>query len=243
MCGRFTHSRSLREYGVALGWIDKNDDTGTRNLLQVGNRWPFYNLAPGTCPDVMHRLPEGKRCIDTIRWGYRPAWAADRQMKDGKPYPVVINARAETVSTKPYYAPLWEAGRRVLVPADGWYEWPTTEAGKVPHYITRKDREPLFLAALTGFIPYTAGQDKHEAGFVILTQDSLGGMVDVHDRRPVVFGPEQADQWADLDTPIDRADHLMRHESLPGDVFEWWPVSQLVNNPKNNDPSLIVRIE
>jgi len=38
---------------------------------------------------------------------------------------------------------------------------------------------------------------------VIISADSAGGMVDIHDRRPVVLAPELALEWLDLATPKD----------------------------------------
>ena len=44
-----------------------------------------------------------------------------------------------------------------------------------------------------------------QTGFVIVTQDSEGGMVDIHDRRPLVLQPDDAWRWMDLETPVEEA--------------------------------------
>ena len=80
------------------------------------------------------------------------------------------------------------------------------ESGKKqPWYITRKDREPIFMAGITNFRPNI--RQAVEVGFVIVTEDSGGGMVDIHDRGPIVLKPEDARSWMDLETPVEEAAH------------------------------------
>ncbi|MGO8861581.1 MAG: SOS response-associated peptidase family protein [Acidimicrobiales bacterium] len=57
-------------------------------------------------------------------------------------------ARAETVASKPSFRSAFEA-RRIIVPADGFYEWHALGGGrKQPHYFARADGAPLALAGL-----------------------------------------------------------------------------------------------
>jgi len=69
------------------------------------------------------------------------------------------------------------------------------------------------MAGLTNFSPNT--EQNVEVGFVIVTEDSSGGMVDIHDRRPVVLEPEGAWRWLDVDTPVEEAAHIAQSRSLP----------------------------
>ncbi|HEV3298348.1 MAG TPA: SOS response-associated peptidase family protein [Planctomycetaceae bacterium] len=64
-----------------------------------------------------------------MRWGLVPAWS-----KDPKAGPPLINARAETVATKPSFRTSFKH-RRCLIPADGFYEWQkkADSKTKVPH--------------------------------------------------------------------------------------------------------------
>ncbi|PKD78255.1 SOS response-associated peptidase family protein, partial [Escherichia coli] len=92
---------------------------------------------------------------------------------------------------------------RILVPADGWYEWKPLDAGpkpaKQPYYIQATDSAPLLFAGLSDWQP---GAEKDAAhGFAIITNDAAGGMIDVHDRRPVALPPDLARQWMDPDLP------------------------------------------
>jgi putative SOS response-associated peptidase YedK len=76
---------------------------------------------------------------------------------------------------------------RVIIPGGGWYEWTLEHGKKQPWYITRRTDQPIFKAGISNYRPNEpdAQQPAVEAGFVIVTQDCKGGMVDIYDRRPV----------------------------------------------------------
>ena len=61
----------------------------------------------------------------------------------------MINARAETVATKPAFKRAF-AGRRCIIPADGFYEWTTQpdQKKKQPYFIHRPDGEPYAFAGI-----------------------------------------------------------------------------------------------
>jgi putative SOS response-associated peptidase YedK len=56
-----------------------------------------YNVAPGTDIPVI-RMVHGERTLSMMHWGLIPSWA-----KDTKIGYKMINARAETVATKPAF--------------------------------------------------------------------------------------------------------------------------------------------
>lgn len=226
MCGRVTQHRDRRAYAESIGW----DVSDLRRFK--GDRIPHYNIPPGTWPWVMHTLHEGNENIDTIHWGYRPTWAIE------KGFPAQINAQLESVVSKPYYRGLMRTGR-VILPVDGWYEWTGEKGHKQPWYIRLKTDKPLFLAAITNWRPYT--QNPEGAGFVIVTAEAEGGMVDVHDRSPVVLAPEAARLWMDHSFSADQAEQLARGRSLAADAFEWYRISPEVNKAGNNECHLIER--
>ena len=79
-------------------------------------------------------------------------------------------------------------------------------------------------------------------GFLIITADAEGGMVDVHDRRPVVLSPELAREWLQPELTKDRAKEIARECGEPADEFEWYPVSKDVGNVRNKGAYLIKSI-
>lgn len=96
--------------------------------------------------------------------------------------PPLINARVETAASSRMFKPLWEHGRAICF-ADGWFEWKKEGNTKQPYFIQRKDGQPIFMAAI-GRTPFERGD--HAEGFLIVTAAADRGLVDIHDRRPLV---------------------------------------------------------
>ncbi|SFH34330.1 SOS response associated peptidase (SRAP) [Nitrosospira sp. Nsp14] len=98
------------------------------------------------------------------------------------------------------------------------------------------------MAGLTNFQPDI--QQTVETGFVIVTEDSGAGMVDIHDRRPVVLEPEDTLQWMDPYTSVEEAAHIAQTRSVPTQEFMWWKVDRAVNrvDPNNDGKHLLVPI-
>ena len=74
---------------------------------------------------------------------------------------------------------------------------------------------------------------------MIITAASDRGMVDIHDRRPLVFKPEHAREWIKYDLEQIRAEVLALECCQLTEDFEWFPVSKIVGNVKNQGPELI----
>lgn len=220
MCGRIAQFGPFREIVELLRWP---------NPVQAPEEAPpRYNVPPST--RVLVLKAEGEELVARhVRWGWRPHWA------QGKPPP--INARAEKVAHGPFFRAAWP--HRALCPIDGWYEW-VDEGGpkKQPYFIRRRDRKPTLCASIGQFSLMNHELSEHE-GFVIITADSHGGMVDIHDRRPVVFPPDLAQEWLDPTTPKERAEAMILHQGEPSEIFEWFPVSKDVGNVRNDRPDLI----
>jgi putative SOS response-associated peptidase YedK len=227
MCGRITQYRMPNDYAQALEISPSLSDTAV-------SRAPSYNTPPGSTPWFIHSFEKDEPVFDTLHWGYRPNWAAEKGI------PMAINARIEKAATGRYFRHMWRHGRG-LVPADGWYEW-TGEAGhKQPWYIRLKSGAPIFLAAITNFRPER--ENPEGTGFVIVTAAADAGMVDVHDRRPVVLAPEDAKLWLDPALPAEQAEHLARSMALPAEEFSWYQVSRAVNRVGSSDPRMIEPLE
>ncbi|WP_317202369.1 SOS response-associated peptidase [Janthinobacterium sp.] len=218
MCGRLDQNQNAANLARAMGWLDATDASEAE---------PGHNVPPGTYRPVLH-IAAGQRRIDDVFWGYRPAWAAAATPAPGKKrIPIAINARVEKLGGA-YWKPLLRAGRGIVC-ASGWYEWTGEKGAKQAWRIHRKDREPLFLLALANFGPFK--EHREEAGFVLVTADALGGMVDLHDRRPVAVGAADARRWLDPALTPDEAAHLARTAALAAELFEWQPVGSELNRP------------
>lgn len=229
MCGRYSiyddMDHYLRQLHLDLVVINGYDH----------ERINRYNVAPSTRVEVI-RATEGGLSVDRVKWGWAPFWA-----KGKRPDP--INARAETVMTGKFFKSLWPAGR-ALAPANGWFEWipdPADPKRKQPYYITSANGEPLYFAALAEVHSGIEPDDRD--GFVIITAAADQGLVDIHDRKPLVLAPAAAREWLNPETSIERAAELVQDGCRPAADFKWYPVSKLVGNVRNQGPELIKRIE
>jgi putative SOS response-associated peptidase YedK len=104
---------------------------------------------------------------------------------------IAINTRLEKIGNR-YWSPLLKRGR-AIVPAAGWYEWTGEKGARQPWHVHRADGAPLYMAALANVAP--GSESKSANGYTIVTADAEGGLVDVHDRRPVVLSAEDAALW------------------------------------------------
>lgn len=226
MCGRFTQYRTVDEYAEALqlGLLEGN--WSNEPLAR-------YNVAPQSRVLLLRQDDQGTH-VTRAQWGYAPHWA------DGK-RPPAINARIETAATSRFWGAIWKKGR-VIIPADGWYEWkkdPSNPKVKQPYFIRLKGGASAFFA---GIADIPRGGEEGAGGFAIITAASDQGMVDIHDRRPVVLPPDVAREWLEPGLLPERAEDLARHHDTPVEAFEWYPVAKDVGSVKNQGESLLDEI-
>jgi putative SOS response-associated peptidase YedK len=128
---------------------------------------------------------------------------------------------------------------RAIIAIDNWFEW-VYEGGpkKQPYLIRHHDQSPILCAAI-GQYPIGEHEPGEHDGFVIITADSAGGMVDIHDRRPVTLSSELAREWLDPATPKECAEQMVLLQGEPTEAFEWFKVDRAVGNVRNHGPELI----
>jgi putative SOS response-associated peptidase YedK len=230
MCGRFAlytpPARVARYFQATLA-------EGTEEHYT-----PSWNVAPtDTVLGVRDRPdPEGgapTRLVMTFRWGLIPWWS-----KDAKGASRLINARCETVASKASFREAFKE-RRIIVPADGFYEWHRAGGKKQPHYFSRADGAPMAFAALA-----ERWRDKSvpDAPTVrscsIITARGGADMEGIHDRMPVILDPATFDLWLDpSNEDVEGLRALLRPP--PKGTVEHHRVDQRVGNVANNDSQLI----
>lgn len=74
---------------------------------------------------------------------------------------------------------------------------------------------------------------------MIITADSAGGMVDIHDRRPVTLSPELAREWLDPATTKERSEQIALLQGEPTEAFEWFKIDRAIGNVRNQCADLI----
>lgn len=225
MCGRFT----LRTPAQDLSDLFEQ--------LQFAEFSPRYNIAPTqkvlAVRHSEHATPESV----WLRWGLVPFWA--KELKIGAK---MINARSETVASKPAFRAAFKK-RRCLILTDGFYEWKKQQDGKQPFYIHRSDDGPFCFAGLweswTDKNSETTGAEPVET-CTILTTSANDTVSSVHDRMPVILDEEARRLWLD----VQFQDKTKLEELLvpcPDDELELYPVSKIVNKPVNDSPECIER--
>lgn len=218
MCGRLDQS-DIPRLIADFAWAEE--------IFNRSEAQSSYNVAPGTYRPVLHADGDAL-FVDDMHWGYRSSWAeASGQI------PIAINTRLEKISNR-YWSGLLKRGR-AIVPATGWYEWTGEKGSKQPWHVHRGDGAPIYMAALANVAP--ANEFKASNGYTIITADAEGGLVDVHDRRPVVLGAEDAALWLDL--PAEQAEQFLRAVALGADAFDWHKIDRAVGNVRNQGPQLV----
>lgn len=230
MCGRITQYHSADAYANEIGW--SADDCVKHDWRLVHDCQPSWNVAPGKSPLVMSFFDDLRR-LDPLHWGYKPPWDTKNE------YKVLVNARIETAAHSPMFRGMLTSGR-IIVPADGYFEWTGERHRKIPWYFRLKSDKPLFLAAMSYTEPAQGAFPN--LGFVILTQAARGAIADIHERRPVVFSPADAQAWMDPGMSAEQAEQFVRKMAIDTDLFAWYRVSTDVNSVANNDAYLIAPI-
>ena len=193
---------------------------------------PRYNAAPSLVLPVIQQSADGTRRLIPAKWGLVPAWVADPAQCQ---HP--INARAETAAVKPMFRDAFRASR-VLVPADGFYEWQRVGREKQPYLIRMRDGEAFGIA---GLLARWQGLSGELVTFTILTTVPNPLVAPLHDRMPAIVKAEDFAAW--LDPHVRDAERLRALLSpYPDRLMESYAVGRKVNDPANEGPELIERL-
>lgn len=224
MCGRYVMGRSGVEL---LEGFNANGDF----------EWePAYSVAPTNRAPIL-RVHDDERQMELAQWRFRPSW-----MKAGGP--PNINARIETVATKPMFRGSFSSDR-IVVPMSGYYEWEEIDGQKQPWFI-HGDEPVLAAAGLRA-----AYQDEHgewQSTFTIITREARDASGEIHDRMPAFLEESFLDRWLSPEKVTDKdqlLDELDATSVTMATTITTRPVSRTVNNVKTldrTDASLIEEV-
>jgi putative SOS response-associated peptidase YedK len=238
MCGRYASTRVRQDL---IDFFDIERD-------EAEELEPDFNVAPTKpVPVVLTRgggdthdrgseertRPENVRELHIARWGLVPFWAKDASIGAR-----MINARVETAHEKPAFRRSF-ALHRCLVPADGYYEWETTEDGvKQPHFIRPADGGMLPMAGLYAVWRSPEAPGGRLLSCTVITTEATDDVGRIHDRMPMLVEPERFAAW--LDPSLTHPDEV-RSLLVPAAAgkLESYPVSTAVNKVTNNGPELV----
>ena len=146
MCGRFVGFRPIKDL-MKYFPIDVATAEVTEN----------FNVAP-TQEILAIIRHDDKNHLEKLHWGFVPFWAKDTSIGSR-----MINARSETVATKPSFRTAFK-NRRCLILADGFYEWTGKAGEKQPMFLTLANGKTICLRRALGNL----GQSGERANSVSL---------------------------------------------------------------------------
>jgi putative SOS response-associated peptidase YedK len=222
MCGRYAITLPPEAVRAFFDFVEKP------------NFPPRYNIAPTQPIPIVHATEHTlgrERHFRLVRWAFLPGF-----VKDPKGFPLIINAKAETLATKPSFRNAFKR-RRCLVIADGFYEWRKAEGKglRQPFLIRRVNGEPMGLAALWETYTDPSGGELDTA--CIITTEANSQMAKVHDRMPVILPKQAFSDWLDCDE-IDTKAAAEMMVPAPDDALELIPISTRVNRVTNDDEAV-----
>jgi putative SOS response-associated peptidase YedK len=139
--------------------------------------------------------PPAVRVLDEFRWGLVPPWSTTLPRSGA-----MFNARVETVTSRPSFRRA-VATQRLVVPADGFFEWRRVDGRRgVPYFFHLPAGEPMALAGL-----WEVWRDPGDAGrpagwlrsCTIITTAANEDLAGIHDRMPLVLPPDAVGPWLD----------------------------------------------
>lgn len=189
-----------------------------------------YNIAPSQDILAVRAIEGGERNVSLLHWGLIPSWS-----KDEKSHFSMINARAETVASKPAFRAAFKR-RRCLIPASGFYEWQPQDHYKQPYAISMKDNALFSLAGLWEHWESPEGKLIESCSIIVTNANAV--LAPIHDRMPVILAPEDYETWLDPENhDTDSLGELLT--PYPASNMKVYPVSRRMNDPSHDEPDCI----
>jgi putative SOS response-associated peptidase YedK len=215
VCGRIRQSH---------GYAEWKDRFHVEDFTEKAPLYPRYNLAPTQTVYAIRLNDDGKREICRLQWGLAPSRTAELGRM-----PAPINARADSVATKPTFRHAFKR-RRCVVPVEGFYDWRRTGGPKQPFHIAAGETFPLAGV----WDRWEHGGEILETCAIVTTEaNELIGRI--HDRMPVILDDADVETWLSGDVKV--ASKLMK--PFPSERMMMFPVSTFVNNARNRGEQCI----
>ena len=123
---------------------------------------------------------------------------------------------------------------RCLIPISGWYEWKEEEGIKQPYFFHSNNSTTLFAAGLYW------NRSSGDVESSIITREAVSGLQEVHNRSPLLLNQEKRELWISDASSDDIYTEILDYSYTD---IEFYKVDRAVNNPKNNNDSLIKKYE
>ena len=223
MCGRFTLTLTQAQLE---DYLKERYDIYNHSQFKL----PRYNISPSN--EVISVLHDGsKHRVGTLKWGFRPLYTTSNRPLE------IINIKGETVFDKAIFKTS-VLQRRCVILADSFYEWKSDKSDKNP-YRFMTDQKVFPMAAIWQTVATPGGGKIHTVAIITThNNDTLKG---IHHRMPLILTKEDEKIW--LNNKIKDIPTLKKLIKPYDDkLMHFEQVSSLVNNPRNDDISLIKKI-
>ena len=200
-------------------YVVKNSVTKTSKLVKSAIKvedTENYNAHPSQKLPIIKSYTNGK-ALELCEWGLVPGWS-----KKLDKFSPLINARKETLMEKITFKNLIQTSRCVI-PADGYYEWKREAKTKTPYYFTKEDNGLMFFPGI------------HQNNqFCIITREATEKISKIHHREPMIINSSQMNNYLNI-----KKDGMEILNSIKPPNLKFHEIAKDVNNPFNNDPSII----
>ena len=196
--------------------ISKNELSHVSNIEEFEFE-PNFNIAPQSkVPAIINNN------LTMTTWGYFPDWL--KSQANSRP---LFNTRFESVQEKKTFQSAFK-NNRCIIPISGWYEWKRDGENKIPYYFF--NNSTMFAAGLF----WTRSSGDIETS--IITREASSNLSVVHNRSPLILNEDELTIW---NSDIDSGEIYDGINNYDYDKVTYHEVDKAVNNPRNNNESLI----
>ena len=216
MCGRFVSTEKKDKIKKLFP---------SSNILSYSNL--SYNISPSNLINIIYK-DKNELYIDNVFWSF------SFFNKQNNITQFVINARIETIASKYIFKESF-IKRKCLIISNGYFEWQNLNNNKQPFFISIPKNELMFF----GGIWRQEIKNNIKSNVVcIITKEANENLSKIHSRMPLIMSHKEG-----LDFLNDDENRFLENNtSVIEDDIDYFPVSKIVNNPKNNDEKCIKEI-
>ena len=148
-------------------------------------------------PTVYQDNTKGDLSMDFMQWGLVPGWVKGEEQAQ-KIRQQTLNARAETVDTKPSFRFPYQK-RPCLVPATGYFEWMHHGGKKFPFFIFIPGTQVFSFAGIWDeWVNEESGEILRSFSIITCEANSFTAMIhNTKKRMPVILNEDNESQWLD----------------------------------------------
>jgi len=216
VCGRFVNIEKKEK-------IEKLFPSS--KVLNYSNK--SYNISPSNLINVIYKN-NNSIYIDNLFWSF----SYFNKLNNITQF--VINARIETIVSKYLFKDSF-LNRKCLIISNGYFEWKKIDNTKQPYFISIPKNELMFFG---GIWRQEIKNNVKTNVVCIITKDANEDLSKIHSRMPLIMSHNEGLEFLnDNDNRF-----LENNKSVFEDDIDYYPVSKIVNNPKNNDENCIKEI-